>query len=86
MKLVRWEFNSLQLPMIEDDEQELYCTSAALCKALGITAGQLRDVYQRHRTELFPLSVAQRDAKQVAASAAGSTLNAHKASRHLRLV
>lgn len=30
MKLVRWEFNSLVLPMMANDDGELLCTSRVL--------------------------------------------------------
>lgn len=65
MKLVRWEFNSLQLPMIEDDEQELYCTSAALCKALGMGQDQLDKIYKKHKNALFPVRPSDRRSNEL---------------------
>lgn len=62
MKLTRWEFMGLHMPMMEDDRGELYCTSKALCEALGINEGTLRSVYERHKEEFLSVSIC--DAKE----------------------
>jgi hypothetical protein len=52
MKLVRWEFLGLHMPMMGDDEGELYCTSKSLCDALGVTDNALWVLASRHAKEL----------------------------------
>jgi prophage antirepressor-like protein len=51
MKLVRWEFNGLHVPMMADKDGLLYCTSKQLCEALGITKQALHEVKRRHADE-----------------------------------
>ncbi len=48
MKLVRWSFHNIQMPMMENDTGQLFCTSSALCAALGAQEEALRQVYRRH--------------------------------------
>jgi hypothetical protein len=43
-------------------EGELFCTSSALCSALGMTAEHLRKVVQMNKEQLQPLSVTNRHA------------------------
>lgn len=50
MKLVKWKFNSLEVPMIEI-EKELYCTSKAICGALNVNLTALTMCYQRNLLE-----------------------------------
>lgn len=57
MQLITWMFQGLQIPMMKDGDGVLYCTSKALCSALGLTDEQLRKVYQRHGDRLHPLRV-----------------------------
>lgn len=52
MKLIQWSFHNIHMPMIEDDEGELYCTSEILCGSLGITKEALWQVAKRHTDEL----------------------------------
>lgn len=52
MKLVRWSFQGLHMPMMEDDSGELYCTSKAICEALAIDEATLRKICERHPEEV----------------------------------
>ena len=63
MKLVKWQFQGLVMPMIQDESGELYCTSKAICEALGVCEETLRTVYNRHREEFSSLSVSNCNAK-----------------------
>lgn len=51
MKLTNWSFQGLTIPMMEDDDGELYCTSQAVCGALGINENTLRYTYTSHKEE-----------------------------------
>jgi hypothetical protein len=51
MKLVQWEFHNIKMPMIEDDQGNLFCTSKALCEALQTAEVNLRNVYAKNRDE-----------------------------------
>lgn len=51
MKLIKWEFNGLIVPMI-DIEGDLYCTSKAICSALGVTDNALKQCYRDHGIEI----------------------------------
>jgi hypothetical protein len=64
MKLVRWSFQNLHVPMMEDGQGELYCTSRGLCGALNILEDTLRHVYTRHKEEFDSLSVTDCHAKE----------------------
>lgn len=57
MKLVKWEFMSLCVPMMEDDAGELYCTSKAIISSLGMTEDQIRRTVSDHKEEFSSLSV-----------------------------
>lgn len=57
MRLVTWSFQSLQIPMIETEDGSMFCTSGALCSALGLTTAQLRKVRERHKDRLQPSCV-----------------------------
>lgn len=62
MKLVKWEFQGLTMPMMADESGELYCTSKAICDALGANESNLRDVYSRHADEFGKNCVSNCDA------------------------
>jgi hypothetical protein len=64
MKLVRWQFQGLVMPMIQDENGELYCTSKAICEALGVCEETLRYVYNTHKEEFSSLSVGNSNAKE----------------------
>lgn len=64
MKLVRWEFQGLHMPMMEDEGGELYCTSKAICEALGINEATMRWTYNQHKAEFDSLSVGKTNAKE----------------------
>lgn len=51
MKLVRWSYNNLHMPMMSDDNGDLWCTSKQLCGALGITENSLRLLKNGHKEE-----------------------------------
>ena len=55
MKLVRWEFMGLHMPMMEDEAGELFCTSKALLEALGINKDVVDHIVSRHGKELGTL-------------------------------
>lgn len=57
VKLVRWEFNELHIPMLHTEQYGMCCTSKALAGALGVTEVALRVVHNRHKTELHPICV-----------------------------
>lgn len=57
MKLVRWQFLGLHMPMMEDENGELYCTSKAICDALGISYDDLKHITMRHPEEFGNLRV-----------------------------
>jgi len=44
MKLVRWEFQSLHIPMIEMEDGLLVCCGKQLAESLGTTEGALRSL------------------------------------------
>jgi prophage antirepressor-like protein len=56
MKLVLWMFQSLVVPMMEDENGVLYTTSAVLAKVLGVTPHTLAATYHRHKDEFEGLS------------------------------
>ncbi len=64
MKLIQWSFHNISMPMMEDDEGELYCTSEILCSSLGITKEALKQVAQRHADELAGLRVTNCNSKE----------------------
>lgn len=55
MKLVRWEFLGLHMPMMEDEDGELYCTSKAICNALGLSKDALDHIVTRNAEEFGSL-------------------------------
>lgn len=63
MKIVRWSYNNLHVPMIRDDKGGLWCTNKALSEALGVTEQALRMVYRRRGDKLKGLSLTDCDAK-----------------------
>lgn len=63
MKLVRWSFMGLYMPMMEDEKGELFCTTKQLTEALAIPGSTLRSVLQRHFDEFDFLSVSKCNAK-----------------------
>lgn len=51
MKLVRWTYNNLHIPMMAGNNGDLWCTSKQLCGALGTTELALRLLRKRHADE-----------------------------------
>jgi len=51
MKVIKWQFESLEVPMIDIDGN-LCCTSKAICSALGVTLNTIKLCYQNHRDEI----------------------------------
>lgn len=64
MKLIQWSFHNIHMPMLEDDNGELFCTSETLCESLGITKESLRQYSKRYADELSGLSVNEFNAKE----------------------
>ena len=64
MRLVRWAFNNLHLPMMEDAQGKLYCTNQALTSALGLSPATLRELYAQHKEEFEGACVSSPDAKE----------------------
>jgi hypothetical protein len=64
MKLTKWENDRMLMPMMEDENGTLYCTSSSLCQALQINESTLRSVYERHSDEFSELSVSNCNAKE----------------------
>ena len=57
MKLVKWEFQGLHVPMMEDCEGNLYCTGHQICAALGLAPNSLRMMRLRTPDEFSELRV-----------------------------
>ncbi len=51
MKRVRWSFESFHVPMMEDDDFELYTTRKVACMALGISEESLKQIFRLHPKE-----------------------------------
>jgi hypothetical protein len=49
MQLYRWSYRRLHVPMIEDGDGKLWCTSGILCSALMISEPALRMLYHANR-------------------------------------
>lgn len=64
MKLVRWSYNNLHMPMMSDDNGDLWCTSKQLCEALGLKDSTLRELKRVNSEEFELLSVIVPDAKE----------------------
>jgi prophage antirepressor-like protein len=64
-RYVRWSFHNLHIPVLENEKGQLYCTSKALCAALGIKASTLRSTAKNHSHLLQGLSVHNLDAKEI---------------------
>lgn len=52
-----WQFQNLNVPMMEDANGTLYTTSPILASLLQVTEDNLRMVYQNHQDEFDGLSV-----------------------------
>lgn len=59
MKLVRWSFQNLHIPMMEDQAGVLYCTSKGLSTALGLSAQDLKNVRFRYKDRIHPIPAAK---------------------------
>jgi hypothetical protein len=59
MKLIKWSFRELHISMVKI-EGELYCTSASLCAALGLSKNQLAMVMKNNKGQLNPDRVSNR--------------------------
>lgn len=64
MKLVRWEFMGLHMPMMEDENGELFCTSKAIYDALGISKDDLDHIVSRHSEEFGSLRLTDCQSKE----------------------
>jgi len=51
MRLFHWQFDTLVVPMMEDESGTLYTTSSVLAHALGVTENNLVYLYQAHPDE-----------------------------------
>ncbi len=63
MKIVRWSFNNLHIPVLQDDQGNLFCTTKQIAEALGVTEQAIRTIALRNNDKLRGLSVTDRDAK-----------------------
>ena len=63
MKIVRWSFENLHIPMIQDDEGKLWATTKTLAESLGVTEDAIRVIAMRNRDKLKGLSVTNSYAK-----------------------
>ena len=61
MRLVSWSFRNILMPMIEDENGTLLCTSNTLCKALNITPSALSTISNRYKNELSGIRVTDCD-------------------------
>jgi len=64
MRLIRWSFQNIHMPMMEDENHELWCTSRMLCDALSIDSKALQATYLRHEDEFSNLTAANCSAKK----------------------
>lgn len=55
MRLVRWSFHNLHIPLMEADDGTLYCTTQVLTAALGINRTSLHKLHERHKAEFSGL-------------------------------
>lgn len=63
MKITRWSFHNLHMPMIEADDGTLYCTTKQLADALGVTEVHVREIKRLHKDELDTVRVNEIGAK-----------------------
>ena len=61
MKLVRWSYEGLCVPMIEDDNGDLWVVARALGLVLGISEDAIRKIRSRHLNEFTSEDVADRN-------------------------
>ncbi len=64
LQLVTWTFQSLVVPMIQLPDGKLYCTSKALCDALGLSTAALKQLHKSREKQLSPLRVSQTHSKE----------------------
>lgn len=65
MKYVAWEvIPGTCLPMMEDDNGELFGTNKTVSDGLGVNPSTLRTLYQQNKEEFDSLSVLNTDAKE----------------------
>ncbi len=64
MKIVRWSFENLHMPMIQDDEGKLWTTNKVLADALGTTENALWLVASKNKDKLKGLSLSNTQAKE----------------------
>jgi hypothetical protein len=64
MKHFLWQFQNLNIPMMEDEGGTLYTTGSVLAGALGVTPQNLRSIYANHRDEFDGVSVNAIDANE----------------------
>jgi len=55
MRVIAWEFNGFKIPMVEDGERNLFCTTKQLSHALNTDERQLRRIRSRHLDEFEEL-------------------------------
>ncbi len=64
MKIVRWSFENLHMPMIQDDEGKLWTTNKVLADALGTTENALWLVASKNKDKLKGLSLSNTQAQE----------------------
>ena len=57
MRLIRWSFQNIHIPMIENEGGDLFCTTKILSSALNQNPRDLRKIYHRHRDEFDPVTL-----------------------------
>lgn len=64
MKLVRWSFHNLHIPLMEADDGTLYCTNQVLTAALGISKTTILKMYSNHKNEFSGLCMTDAHTKE----------------------
>jgi hypothetical protein len=88
MKHFLWQFQNLNVPMMEDSNSTLYTTTPILASALGVEVNSLRQIFKRHQDELDGICVQEMHANGdcVTDSDATSFLQANKETFGLKYV
>ncbi len=63
MRLIRWSFHNVHMPMFENEQGQLFCTTRAICSVLGIKEDAVRQITSTHAAELSSPSVIESHAK-----------------------
>lgn len=62
MKITRWSFNNLHVPMIQDGQGNLYCTTKTLAETLAVSEQNIRMLLYNHPEDFAGLCVNSIDA------------------------